>query len=954
MLSDWDDTGLEVEAAARIVASGGETLYADSDRGGTDTPAEGELGLGADEVPISRIRVLDSGGRINLNDNDNPVALSLATFFGASNTTSEWTLYIQLEDGTLITSDQLAATTGRAANFTIADSDDQAALNSIASGDSFIVAIARATPVAVDYTVDAGGVSWTFAIAQPTVTKVEPVAHAVDAGGVSWAFTIAEPTVTHTTLVSTDHAVNAGGVSWAFDVPEPTVTKVALVSTDYAVDAGGVSWAFDIAEPTVTHDRDTTAYAVDAGGVSWAFTIAEPTVTKSEPDAPLYVNNTDAALPWPTGEAIADITAREAAGDPAPTYAVHGSLPDGIAFDTTSRVISGTPTAEGSGLGSGSIVIRATNVHGFADWTLRYYIAGRPVAVKLEIDWGNDGLFTHAAADVTGDLIKKSLTATRGRTLQSRRRANSGRIEFRLWNLAHKYDPLNAESPIFERDISGLRVRLSFDGEEQWGGVLDDTRYVIRPVPYVKFIGLGLLSTLKQPVSVASQSNTTVGAVARLVVAAAGRPTTHIEGGKSLDMWKGAQEEDALLILHDLEETEEGYLYERADAELALEDENARSTGVNAVSAAVFSDNLSGENDIALLKGSYRDWGFKQIANVVRVPVETLVVSATIVLWTLPQDVVLAAGQTVSIIIQYPTASSPSSHRGVGGWLAPEVGTDYTAQTGLTITGSVSGDRYLVQLENSSGGSLTVNMLQVRGVALVVGDPVYIEAKDTVSISAFGEREYDRPAKLFTELAAAQEYADGIVARQRSPHGWLVARWAAHHAPSKAASLDISRRVTVERDGERSDYYIEGIRPRLRGGRYTIMEYLLSPVPGATVPGAPLATAVRVTSTSATVTWSEPYNGGLAITDYDIRFKRVLDNLWTDKVHVGTGRASSLTGLEDSQSYEVQVLARNSLGPGAWSQSAVFSLGVVPSTPAMPTVTFAGSGALTGNVGCPL
>ena len=175
MLSDWDDTGLEVEAAARIVASGGETLYADSDRGGTDTPAEGELGLGAGEVPISRIRVLDSGGRINLNDNDNPVALSLATFFGASNTTSEWTAYIQLEDGTLITSDQLAATTGRAANFTISDSDDQAALNAIASGDSFIVAIARATPVAVDYTVDAGGVSWTFAIAQPTVTKVEPV-----------------------------------------------------------------------------------------------------------------------------------------------------------------------------------------------------------------------------------------------------------------------------------------------------------------------------------------------------------------------------------------------------------------------------------------------------------------------------------------------------------------------------------------------------------------------------------------------------------------------------------------------------------------------------------------------------------------------------------------------------------------------------------------------------------
>ena len=60
-LSDSDDTGLEVVAKALLVASAAATVagnifYADADRGGTDTPLDGELGLGADNTVISRFR----------------------------------------------------------------------------------------------------------------------------------------------------------------------------------------------------------------------------------------------------------------------------------------------------------------------------------------------------------------------------------------------------------------------------------------------------------------------------------------------------------------------------------------------------------------------------------------------------------------------------------------------------------------------------------------------------------------------------------------------------------------------------------------------------------------------------------------------------------------------------------------------------------------------------------
>ena len=81
-LADWDDTGLDVDFAALIeVGSSGENLYNDSTRGGSDTPLEGELGLGSGETVISRLWW--NGTTLRFNDNDNPVALNLGVYYGS-------------------------------------------------------------------------------------------------------------------------------------------------------------------------------------------------------------------------------------------------------------------------------------------------------------------------------------------------------------------------------------------------------------------------------------------------------------------------------------------------------------------------------------------------------------------------------------------------------------------------------------------------------------------------------------------------------------------------------------------------------------------------------------------------------------------------------------------------------------------------------------------------------
>ena len=83
---------------------------------------------------------------------------------------------------------------------------------------------------------------------------------------------------------------------------------------------------------------------------------------------PAFADNTGGTQFWTQNTAITPVTVPEASGTPAPTYAAVGALPAGLAFNTATRVISGTPTDAGAG----AIIIRATNSEGSDDWTVAY------------------------------------------------------------------------------------------------------------------------------------------------------------------------------------------------------------------------------------------------------------------------------------------------------------------------------------------------------------------------------------------------------------------------------------------------------------------------------------------------------------------------------------------------------------------------------------------------------
>ena len=77
-----------------------DNLYVDADRGGSDSPVDGELGLGDDETRISRIRWDAGNARLIFNDNNLPQDLDLSTYFGAGGDGNDLTFYVTDFSGT--------------------------------------------------------------------------------------------------------------------------------------------------------------------------------------------------------------------------------------------------------------------------------------------------------------------------------------------------------------------------------------------------------------------------------------------------------------------------------------------------------------------------------------------------------------------------------------------------------------------------------------------------------------------------------------------------------------------------------------------------------------------------------------------------------------------------------------------------------------------------------------
>ncbi len=145
----------------------------------------------------------------------------------------------------------------------------------------------------------------------------------------------------------------------------------------------------------------------------------------------------------------------------------------------------------------------------------------------------------------------------------------------------------------------------------------------------------------------------------------------------------------------------------------------------------------------------------------------------------------------------------------------------------------------------------------------------------------------------------------------------------------------------------RLSYASSGL-PYLTGGAATATVTITNddeggPPPPPVIPRTPSTPTVTAASAnSLRVTWSAP-SGGPSATSYELRYRRNGNSSWPSPVSAGNSRSYTVTGLSASTTYEVQVRARNSAGPGGWSSTGRGTTSAAPPPPP-PARNTGGSG----------
>ena len=150
--SAFDQTGKAVDVAALIVRSHSTALYADSRRGGSDTPLAGELRLDG-KADITRIFRTVQGGQqvLRFNDNNVPSSLDLSAYFGPGGDGAGQTFTVITDGGEQAVSIDNQLSSNRGGNFfdLTLPTAMRTLIDGIDVGDRFIVAIWKAAPVPV-------------------------------------------------------------------------------------------------------------------------------------------------------------------------------------------------------------------------------------------------------------------------------------------------------------------------------------------------------------------------------------------------------------------------------------------------------------------------------------------------------------------------------------------------------------------------------------------------------------------------------------------------------------------------------------------------------------------------------------------------------------------------------------------------------------------------------------
>ena len=510
------------------------------------------------------------------------------------------------------------------------------------------------------------------------------------------------------------------------------------------------------------------------------------------------------------------------------------------------------------------------------------------ISYGLYIDWNNDGDFTNAEDDITGDAL--TISWSRGRDYGSALEGKSiaGKLTATLVNTTGKYSPSNTSSPLSGSILPGRSVKITagqsvpfpqtfpiaFSDTTRWQGKLDrilpqPASQGLKTCTLTAFGNLGYLNQFE--VQLSSQTNRrtdqAVGDILDNLGWASGERTLDTGLTTISRFWMAKKKGIEALRL--VEETEAGFIKETKDGKIGFENRHHRLTQTaSTTSQATFTDASGATNTFSSI--SQAD-PLSTIVNHVEATARTYDTATVAVLWTHPEtgsdSPTLSPSESKTFEAEYPNPDSANNAEEVDAWTTPAATTDYLANTAsngsgtnrtsdIAVTNEKTAERMVMTFTNNSADDVFLTKIQARGTAVATKNPCTVRAIDTDSQAEYGERKYVAKTKFIPTTTEAQDWCDYQASIYGSPVEILTMNIPANETSVRQAmSRDISDRITVTANndaklGVNADFFIESEAHNVSlGGSEHTVQFKLSPATGGYSQFWVLGTSVLGTET---------------------------------------------------------------------------------------------------------